>query len=156
MIIFIEDQKSYHKNKIASIGTKSHLFERFNLAIAVLFVGNLVVHLINALLAFIYPYTHLRVYCHQLTVFISILLPATYAAVIYFQEWTILKKYSLSVEQSLNESINELPLNIADTNEIICLDKQLVTLNLVSSIMLTDNRNWHLILEDKNNYQWVI
>ncbi len=51
------------------------------------------------------------------------------------------KKYSLSVEQRLHESIKELPLNIADTKDNICQDKQSVTLNLVSNIMLTDNRN---------------
>jgi hypothetical protein len=155
----IEDQKSYHENKVASIGSKFHLFERFNLTIAILFMLNLFVHLTNALLEFKYPDKHLTIYSHELTVFLSILLPATYAAfegVIYFQEWAILKKYSLSAKQSLHESINELPVNIADTNDSICFDKQSVTLNLVSSIMLTDNRNWHLILEDKNNYHWVI
>ena len=155
----IEDQKNYHNNKVTSIGSKFHLFEQFNLWIAVLFMLNLIVHLINALLKFKYPDKHLTIYSHELSVFISILLPATYAAfegVIYFQEWAILKKYSLSAKQSLHESINELPLKIAETNDNICFDKQSVTLNLVSSIMLTDNRNWHLILEDKNNYHWVI
>jgi hypothetical protein len=155
----IEDQRIYHKNKMASIGSKFHLFERFNLVIAMLFMINLSVHLINALLEFKYPEKHLSIYSHSITVLMSVILPATYAAfegVIYFQEWAILKKYSESAEQSLRESISELPLDFTSINDNACINKQSVTLNLVSSIMLTDNKNWHLILEDKNNYHWVV
>ncbi len=155
----IEDQKKYHENKISAIGSKFHLFELFNLTIAVLFMLNLLVHLTNALLEYNYPDKNLAIYSHELTVFFSIILPATYAAfegVVYFQEWAVLKKYSQSAKQSLHQSINELPLNLANMNDNICSDKQSVALNLVSSIMLTDNRNWHLILENKNNYHWVI
>jgi hypothetical protein len=87
------------------------------------------------------------------------LLPATYASIegfLYFQEWGILKKYSTSVGKSLQESIKELPINIADQSDKNCFAKQSITLNLVTSAMLTDNKNWHLILEDKNNYHWVV
>lgn len=173
----IEDQKQYHQRKIRSIGGKYHFFEQLNQFIALLFMLNLLMHVTDSTLAYytgylpfydhneivfgtVQPYGRfLQFYNHTIIVFMSILLPATYAAIegiIYFQEWKLLKKYSSSAKQSLHESLNELPAMLKNVIPANCFDKQCTTLHLVSSIMLTDNRNWHLILENKDNYHLVV
>lgn len=156
--LLIQEQMNYHVKKVKDIGSKFHLFENLNLGIAIFFMINLTAHLVNEILLYFFD-SHLNFYSHEIIILFSILLPATYASIegfLYFQEWGILKKYSTSVGKSLQESIKELPINIADQSDKNCFAKQSITLNLVTSAMLTDNKNWHLILEDKNNYHWVV
>ena len=89
----------------------------------------------------------------------SIVLPATYAALegfIHFNEWTLLKKYSEFAKNGLTESKGLLPIDIGKHGFEECHKKQSEVLNLVSGIMLTDNRNWSLLLENKGNYNMIV
>ena len=95
-------------------------------------------------------------YGRNTAIFINLLLPASYAAIegiLFFQDWDVLKKYSESSQKSLSECIHSLPVEIEDPD---CCNRQSEAMNLISSIMLTDNKNWTAVFEDKSNYQWVL
>jgi hypothetical protein len=156
--LLINEQMKYHQDKIRQSGNKFHWLERLNLIIAIFFMINLVAHLSNSLLHYFYE-SHLEFYSHGAIIFLNILLPASYAAIegiLYFQEWAVLKKYSISATESLKDILKVLPKDIEKTDDTTYFNQQAIALNLTSSIMLTDNRNWNLIFEDKNNYHWVI
>ena len=78
--------------------------------------------------------------------------------ILFFEEWELLKKYSEATHNSLKKNMTELPIVITpcEEDEIGCFEKQSGALNTIGNTMLTDNKNWKLILEDKNKYQFVI
>ena len=154
----IREQCSYHENKIKSIGNKHHKFERIMVVIALAFFVNLLLYFIYA----IFEHSNKKapfVYTHDVNIFLSIVLPATYAALegfIHFNEWTLLKKYSEFAKNGLTESKGLLPVEIGQHGFEDCHKKQSEVLNSVSAIMLTDNRNWSLLLENKGNYNMIV
>lgn len=155
--LLIKTQCAYFKNKVGAIGSKYFFFEKLNLIVVILFMLNLVLHVVNKILE--YSGQQLTSYIHSTIVFMSILLPATYAAIegiMYFQEWELLKKYSAAAEDKLKEKLEELPDLKKDSDDDSCFKRQAITLNSISNILLTDNRDWHLILENKHNYHWVL
>ena len=154
----IREQCMYHQNKIKSIGNKQHIFERIIFIIAAAFFINLFLHMIHSFFEHWDKTVHFP-YPNNLSIFLSILLPATYAAFegfVYFNEWTHLKKYSASAFQSLTESEDLLPKNLEQLSFNECHKKQSEVLNLISSIMLSDNKNWNLLLENKHNYNLIV
>ena len=154
----IQDQCTYHESKIKSIGNKHHNYERVMVVIALVFFLNLLLYFIYA----IFEHSNKKapfVYTHDVNIFLSIVLPATYAALegfIHFNEWTLLKKYSEFAKNGLTESKGLLPIDIGKYGFEDCHKKQSEVLNLVSGIMLTDNRNWSLLLENKGNYNMIV
>ena len=155
----IEDQKKYHQTKIKSIGSRDHFLEKLNLFVVLVFAVNLIAHLADAIRNCWYKGSQIPIYDHHLIVFLSIALPPTYAAIegwLYFQEWKNLRKHSTLARASLENSLNELPENLEMEKEQACFEKQSVAINLVSRIMTSDTTNWNLILEDKNNYHWIV
>ncbi|HMH23973.1 MAG TPA: hypothetical protein VK563_19445, partial [Puia sp.] len=151
----IHEQCSYHHNKVKTIGNTHELAERINLFIAVAFVVNLAAHLIH--LSVQEEAWHFWLY--DLSVFFNILLPASYAAlegVIYFNEWALLKKHSEVAGKRLGEAEHLLPENLSLHSDEDCHKKQARVLHIVSETMLTDNRNWNLLLENKNNYHLIV
>lgn len=155
----IENQKKYHHAKVKSIGSMDHFLEKLNLFVVLLFAVNLVSHFADAIRNCWYDGSQIPIYDHHLIVFLSIALPPTYAAIegwLYFQEWKNLRKNSTLAINSLEDSLKELPVNLEKKNEQSCFEKQIVTVNLVSRIMLSDNTSWNQILEDKNNYHWIV
>lgn len=153
----IDEQCTYHTNKAKIIGNKAHNFERTCLVLGGIFLINLSLHFVSSwagelgITMFHYP--------HNLSIFLSIILPATYVSLegfSYFNEWALIKNYSVSAKQSLTESMSLLPKDLEACDIDECHKKQTEVLNLVSSIMLTDNRNWNLILENKKNYHLIV
>lgn len=156
--MLILEQMKYHSDRIKQSGNKFHWFEKVNLVIAIFFMINLVVHVINSFLHYLYE-SHIELYSHEVIIILNILLPASYAAiegVLYFQEWAVLKKYSVSATESFKDILEVLPKEIEQLDDKTCFSRQAIALNLASSIMLTDNKNWNLIFENKNNYHMVI
>ncbi len=154
----INEQCAYHQSKIRSIGNKHHVLERRIFMVAVAFFVNLFLYFIHSFFEYFNSSFHFP-YPESLSIFLSILLPATYAAVegfIHFNEWTTLKKYSVSASQSLGESKELLPQNLEEHSFNECHKKQSEVLNLVSGIMLSDNKNWSLLLENKHNYHLIV
>jgi hypothetical protein len=150
----IEDQKKYHKQKTMDIGSKQSLFERINGIIGLLLFINLLLHFLAESNEFFFHGWDF--YGRKFAIFINILLPASYAAiegVLFFQDWDLIKKYSESAITSLSECIDSLPIEIDAAD---CRDKQSESINLISSIMLTDNKNWTAVFEDKSVYHWVL
>ncbi len=154
----IQDQCSYHENKIRAIGNKHHNFERVMIVIALAFFLNVLLYLIYVFL----EHWHIKppfVYSHGINIFLSIVLPATYATLegfIHFNEWTLLKKYSEFARHSLKECKERLPINLEQHTFEECHKKQSEVLNLVSGIMLSDNRSWSLLLENKDTYTMIV
>ena len=154
----IHDQCNYHQNKIKSIGNKHHKFERILVIIAMAFFLNLLFYFIYVILQqtnrgapFVYP--------HDINIFLSIVLTATYAALegfIHFNEWTLLKKYSEFAKHGLTESKDHLPAGLAQQVFEDCHKKQSEVLNSVAAIMLTDNRNWSLLVENRGHYNMIV
>jgi hypothetical protein len=162
----IRDQCGYHEGKVGSIGDKHRLYEGIKTFIVGFFIANLTVHLIhmilrNPSLGNLFP-TKTDISespLYQISTFFNILLPATYAALegfIYFSEWVTLKKHSASAVDSLREAEGLLPRDIEHSGFEECHKKQAEVLHLISSIMLTDNRNWSLLLENKDNYHLIV
>lgn len=154
----IHDQCAYHQKKIKTIGNKHHTLERSIFIIAVAFFINLFLLLLISFFEYFIPSVHFP-YPESLSIFLSILLPATYAAVegfVHFNEWTTLKKYSVSALQSLTESKELLAENLEQHSFIEGHKKQSEVLNLISGIMLSDNKNWSLLLENKHNYHLIV
>lgn len=150
----IVEQLEYHKRRASLIGNKYHVFESINQWIAILFLLNLVLHVAGVIF-----HLHVPFYDHRIITLLSVLLPASYATIegiLYFQDWGLLKKYSKSVEESLRDCLEELPDDLENRNDVTCSEKQVLTLHLVSSTMLTDNKSWEWILEDKHNYHLVV
>ena len=154
----IHDQCNYHQSKIMSIGNKHHQFERILVIIAMAFFLNLLLYFINV----IFEHTHIEalfVYPHDINIFLSIVLTATYAALegfIHFNEWTLLKKYAEFAQNGLTESKDLLPAELAQQGFEDCHKKQSEVLNSVAAIMLTDNRNWSLLLENRGHYNMIV
>lgn len=154
----IRDQCSYHENKIKSIGDKHHKFERIMVIVALAFFLNLLLYFIYA----IFRHSHIEapfIYPHDINIFLSIVLPAIYVALegfIHFNEWTLLKKYSEFAKNGLAECKELLPVDIGQHGFEDCHKKQSDVLNSISAIMLTDNRNWSLLLENKGNYNMIV
>jgi hypothetical protein len=169
----IRDQCGYHQGKVGAIGDKHRLFEGFKTFIVGFFIFNLGFHLAhmivrNPTLGHLYPIL-LRWFptkpeiteslWYRLSIFVNILCPAVYAAlegIIYFSEWDTLKKHSASAIDSLKEAETLLPRDIEHCSFEECHKKQAEVLHLISSIMLTDNRNWNLLLENKDNYHLIV
>jgi uncharacterized phage-like protein YoqJ len=154
----INDQCSYHENKIKAIGNKHHNFERIMIVIALTFFLNLLLYMTYTFL----EHWHIKppfTYPHDINIFVTILLPATYATLegfIHFNEWMLLKKYSEFARQGLRECKELLPINLEQHTLEECHKKQSEVLNLVSGIMLNDNRNWSLLLENKDSYNMIV
>ena len=154
----IDDQCNYHKNKIKSIGNKHHRFEPILFIIAMAFFLNLLLYFISV----IFEHTNREVpfvYPHDINIFLSIVLTATYAALegfIHFNEWTLLKKYAEFAQNGLTASKDLLPAALALQGFEDFHKQQSEVLNSVSAIMLTDNRNWSLLLENKGNYNMIV
>jgi hypothetical protein len=126
--------------------------------VAVAFIVNLFLYMVHTIFEYWIPGIHFP-YPENLSIFLSILLPATYAALegfVHFNEWTLLKKYSVSASQSLTESKDLLPQNLEQHSFEECHKKQSEVLNLVSGIMLSDNKSWSLLLENKHNYHLIV
>jgi len=152
----IREQVAYHDGKVKSIGNNHDVFERVNLFIAAFFIVNLAVHLIHLLTAGDEGSGN---WLYRFGTFFNILLPGSYAAlegVIYFSEWASLKKYSDAARLSLKEAEDLLPEHLEQTAYEACHKGQVKALHLISSTMLTDNRNWNLLLEYKNNYHLIV
>jgi len=152
----INEQVDYHSTKIKTIGDHHLSIERINKVIERLFVINLGVHLVHLFISGVHAQD---MWLYKLSVFFNIFLPACYAAleaVIYFNEWALLKKYSISAKSSLEETAQLLPDNLLQYSNEDCFKKQAQVLHLISSIMLTDNRNWNLLLENKDNYHLIV
>jgi hypothetical protein len=154
----IKEQRSYHESKIGTIGNKYTNYEGFNRSIAFAFFLNLAVYLVFAI--FKYKNIHLPFpFPYELHVFLSIVLPATYAAVegfIHFHEWAILKKYSNYAISGLKECEDLLPADPEQYSEEECHQKQSEVLNLIATLMLSDNMNWSLLLENKDSYTLIV
>jgi hypothetical protein len=153
----IHEQCEYHENKVRSIGNNHSIFERFNLLIGVLFFVNLAVHLAHILI--IRDDKVSEAWLYKFSVFFNLLLPASYAAlegVIYFNEWMLIKKYCGAAGISLKEAEKLLPADLEKLTFEECHTKQAQVLHLISGVMLLDNRNWNLLLEDKDNYHLIV
>ena len=152
----IRSQGEYHKSKIKSIGNKHAVYEGVSRSIGLAFLINLAVHVVHLYLARdSAPQTML----YKLCVFLNIELPAAYAAVegfIYFNEWTLLKKNSASSDKSLSEVQLYLPQDIDNKTIAECHNDQAAVLNFISGIMLTDNKNWKTLLQNKDNYNLIV
>ena len=154
----IKEQGSYHEGKIRAIGNKHLNFEGFTFIIAVAFFINLLLYVLCAVL----KYEHIKsglVYPHEIHVFLSIVLPATYAAAegfVHFNDWTLLKKYSEFANSGLKECEELLRVDLEQYTPEECQKKQSDVLNLVSGVMLSDNRNWSLLLENKDSYTMIV
>jgi hypothetical protein len=152
----IYEQWTYHNNKIRSIGNNHHIFERINLFIGILFIVNLAAHLVHV---FVVQEGPQEMSLYKFGIFFNILLPASYAAIegmIYFNEWALLKKYCVTARNSLKEAEHLMPDKLEQLSAADSHKKQTQVLHLISSIMLTDNRNWNLLLENKDKYQLIV
>lgn len=156
--LLIHEQLNYHQFKVGQSGEKFRRLEKINLGIALCFLINLVVHLVISIQHFFHNSPSENI-IDQTIVFLNILLPATYAvieSILYFQDWPKILKHSIATSNNLNKALKLLPENIDQKNDFDCFSQQTMVLNMVSSIMLSDNRSWHFIFEDKDNYHWVI
>lgn len=154
----IHEQQEYHRGKIRAIGKKPERLEMLTFLVGSAFLLNLLLHFATTLLHYFSPSTPFH-YPHELSVFLNIILPASYAAIealLYSNEWAALKKNSKNVNQHLKKSLAQLPSDIDQLSDKECYDKQVAVLNKISIIMLADNRDWHLIMEDKENYSLII
>lgn len=154
----IKEQGSYHEGKIRAIGNKYRNFEKIMVTIALVFFINLLLYVIYAFLTH-WDIKSPFVYSHEINVFFSIVLPATYAALegfIHFNDWSILKKYSEFAKSGLKECGELLQINLERHSPEECHKKQSEVLNRVSGIMLSDNRNWSLLLENKDSYTMIV
>ena len=96
---------------------------------------------------------------YKVSVFLNMLLPAAYAALegfMYFNEWSVLKKYSTSTSESLLRVLSYLPKDLDHKTAEDCHSGQAAVLNVISGIMLTDNKNWKTLLQNKDNYNMII
>lgn len=155
----IEEQISYHSTRLKRIGKKPEVLEKANVVVGVLFLVNLTIHLIHSILKYKNGGEPIPFYNSELAIFISIFLPATYAAIegiLHFQDWKILKKCSEQAEKDLKDCLIELPAPIGSSVDKAYFTKQADILVNVSHIMLTDNNNWQLILSDRNNYMLIL
>lgn len=85
-------------------------------------------------------------YPDEISMFLAIGLPATYAGIegfLHFKEWKNFKKQSISMIKFLNDEKEQL--QGSELNN----ENMLTVLNSVSSAMLADNRNWYSILSKK-------
>lgn len=152
----IRDQVEYHNNKTKSIGNKHAVYERISRFIGWTFLINLGVHLGHLYLA---EDSAAQTLLYKLNVFLSIQLPATYVAIegfIYFNEWAVLKKYSISSQQALSNAWTYLLQDIDNKTFETCHKSHATVLNFLSEIMITDNKNWKALLQSKDNYTMVI
>jgi len=150
----VEDQKQYHENKIKEIGTKQDRYERIKSVIKWSLFINITLHFIASSNYFFFRWAEF--YPVKLTVFLNILLPASYAAIegiLYLQDWEVLKKHSQSVQKSLSDCEGPLSVDMEDAG---CCNKQSELLNRISIIMLTDNENWIAAFENKSNYPTML
>ena len=148
----INEQIAYHEEKIKDIGNKASFFETINTLIAIAFLVNIILHFLAVVF-------EIHSYSHGLMIMLNILLPATYAAVegvLYFQEWALLKKYSTSVSANLKRILEVMPNLHEEADNEILISKLSQAVNATGGIMLSDNNIWHLILEDKAYYHWVV
>jgi len=152
----LAEQCAYHEAKMKSIGNRNQVYERINFLIGVLFIVNLAVHLAHL---YIIREGVKEMWLYKFSVFFNLLLPASYAAlegIIYFNEWSVLKKYSTSADYSLKEADGLLPTTLDRSSAEENYKIQAQVLHLVSGIMLTDNRNWNLLLENKDTYRMIV
>jgi hypothetical protein len=155
----INDQLKYHSGKIKDIGYKPGIYEYIKKIVSYAFLLNLSLHLLNSLNNVLKLGVLCYEYPHGLTVFLSLMLPATYAAIegiLFYNEWATLKGYSESAMVSLTECLEQLPEDMHDVDDKECQDIQYRVLNLTASVMLTDNKNWNMIFEDKEEYRHLI
>ena len=153
----IREQCEYHDKKVRSIGNRHSLFEQVNLVIGLLFLANLMGHLAHILL--VHDDKVSQAWLYKFSVFFNLLFPASYAAlegVIYFNEWMLIKKYCGAAGISLKEAENQLPFDLEKLTFEESHAKQAQVLHLISNVMLMDNRNWNLLLEDKDNYHLIV
>lgn len=151
----VAEQCAYHEDKMKSIGNRNQIYEQANFLIGIAFIVNLAVHL--GLELFVRGVDGRWEY--RLGILFNLLLPATYAALegfIYFNEWAVLKKYSTSADSSLQEAGALLPADLDRVGAKESYKVQSQVLHLVSGVMLTDNRNWNLLLENKDTYRMIV
>jgi hypothetical protein len=152
----VTEQCAYHEDKMKSIGNRNQIYEQANLLIGILFILNLAIHLT---LMFVIRRGLEDMWQYKIGIFLNLLLPSTYAAlegIMYFNEWAVLKKYSTSADSSLREASGLLPAELDRVGAQESYKIQAQVLHLVSGVMLTDNRNWNLLLENKETYRMII
>jgi hypothetical protein len=152
----IDEQCAYHNGKIKSIGNRHQVYEQINFMIGVAFIINLFIHMVHVLRV---GESAESTWLYKVSILLNILFPATYAAfegIIYFNEWALLRRYSDSAAYSLKEAEGLLPADLEGLGNAECHQQQAKVLHLISSVMLSDNRNWNLLLEDKDNYHMIV
>lgn len=152
----IHDQGRYHSKRIQSIGNKNRNWERISLIIGISFILNLIFHLIHLLVSSEGIQENLL---YRVSIFFNIFLPANYAAIeglLYYSEWASLKKYSQAAKSRFEEVELLMPEDLDNLDARHCHAKHSDALRSVSGIMLTDNKNWNLLLENKNNYHLIV
>ncbi|HUB61117.1 MAG TPA: hypothetical protein VL978_10465 [Puia sp.] len=152
----VAEQCAYHADKRKSIGNRNQIYEQVNFAIGILFIVNLAIHLA---VAWFGGAGVEETWQYRIGVFFNLVLPASYAALegfIYFNEWAVLKNYSTSAESSLREAGDMLPAEPGRIGTQEGYKAQAQVLHLISGVMLTDNRNWNLLLENKETYRMII
>ncbi len=72
------------------------------------------------------------------------------------QRWMLIKKYCAAAGFSLKQAEDMLPFDLEKLSFEESHAKQAQVLHLISGVMLLDNRNWNLLLEDKDNYHLIV
>ena len=152
-------QIDYHSERLQSISKKPEWLERVNLLVGLLFLVNLTIHLFDVTFFFITGSAAIPFYNDELAIFLSIFLPATYAAIegtLHFQEWKMLKRCSEEAAKDLTECLKQFHAPSENKQGELFLLRQKEILVDVSRIMIADNNNWQLTLLDSNNYMLIL
>jgi hypothetical protein len=152
----IRSQRQYHDSKVRAIGNKHGVYKAI-----IWFVG--AAFLIDVTFHWIFLIVHgdnaPKLALYKVSVFLNMVLPAAYAALegfIYFNEWSILKKSSISTSENLSYVQSRLPKDLDHKTTEDCHSGQAAVLNFISNIMLADNKNWKALLQTKDNYNMII
>ncbi len=148
----IDEQVNYHKRKIERMGAKHPQLEKANKVIGILFLINLLVHF-SLIVGTRFEWEPLFAESiHHWAIFFTILFPALFASVegvIYFNEWAVMTGHLKLTQQNLIEAKAQLLIGLDEISDDGAKDRLANTLNLTTSIMLNDNKNWMLIFESK-------
>ena len=155
----IADQKTYHSKKIKQIGHKPEHIEFIKNIVAITFILNLLSHFILKLGQSFDFISESPKWVEHASTFMSILLPATYAALegfLSFEDWAKMKNHSSFVIRNLNHLENMTVENLSVVDNSACLNQQVKQIKEIGTTMLNDNINWQIINGDKSNYHWII
>ncbi|GLB49452.1 hypothetical protein [Neptunitalea lumnitzerae] len=144
----IKEQLDYFDAKINTIGHKHEKLEMLNNGIAILFGFNLLLHLCSVLFEgnFLGLHEHGIHLIHNINLFLGILLPASYAAVegwMHYSEWERLKKNAEASSIQLRKIEDDLVHRNAHNH--------INNLNGVVDILISDNKSWSIVLENKGS-----